>query len=125
MITKHCVRWSLSLCPPQAKVVAGVQGTVCAEPLTLVHGQDRLTLRFDCRPCEMHVVDRLRPHAQRDTARATAAAESPIRTYLHAPGQDPSARRMTRPAHGGWPAGRSWAMMLHRAMPARGSVHRC
>ena len=60
MITKHCVRWSLSLCPKQAKGVIGVQGTVRAEPLTLQHGDDRLTLRFDCKPCEMHVVGAIR-----------------------------------------------------------------
>jgi 23S rRNA 5-hydroxycytidine C2501 synthase len=30
MITKHGVRWSLSLCPKQAKGVIGVQGTVKA-----------------------------------------------------------------------------------------------
>ncbi|GAB4089349.1 peptidase U32 family protein [Hydrogenophaga soli] len=62
MITKHCVRFSLSLCPKQAKGVTGVQGTVKAEPLTLVHGKDKLTLRFDCKPCEMHVVGRIRPN---------------------------------------------------------------
>lgn len=62
MITKHCVRWSLSLCPKQAKGVTGVQGTVRAEPLTLTHGEDRLTLRFDCKPCEMHVVGAMRRH---------------------------------------------------------------
>jgi hypothetical protein len=66
MITKHCVRWSLSLCPKQAKGVVGVQGTVRAEPLTLVHGNDRLTLRFDCKPCEMHVVGRIRRNVLRD-----------------------------------------------------------
>ncbi|MEJ6004630.1 U32 family peptidase [Paucibacter sp. AS339] len=60
MITKHCVRWSLSLCPKQAKGVTGVQGTVRAEPLVLQHGEDRLTLRFDCKPCEMHVVGAMR-----------------------------------------------------------------
>ena len=45
MITKHCVRWSMSLCPKQAKGVTGVQGTVRAEPLVLQHGEDKLTLR--------------------------------------------------------------------------------
>ena len=60
MITKHCVRYSLSLCPKQAKGVIGVQGTVRAEPLTLVNGHERLTLRFDCKPCEMHVVGKIR-----------------------------------------------------------------
>jgi putative protease len=60
MITKHCVRYSLSLCPKQAKGVTGVQGTVKAEPLTLVNGSEQLTLRFDCKPCEMHVVGRMK-----------------------------------------------------------------
>ncbi|WP_054022228.1 peptidase U32 family protein [Piscinibacter sakaiensis] len=62
MITKHCVRWSLSLCPKQAKGVTGVQGTVRAEPLVLQHGADRYTLRFDCKPCEMHVVGAMQRH---------------------------------------------------------------
>jgi collagenase-like PrtC family protease len=61
MITKHCVRFSLSLCPKQAKGVTGVQGTIRAEPLTLINGNDRLSLRFDCKPCEMHVMGKIRP----------------------------------------------------------------
>lgn len=68
MITRHCVRFSLSLCPKQAKGVLGVQGTVRAEPLTLVSGGDRLTLRFDCKPCEMHVVGRIRKSVLKEAA---------------------------------------------------------
>ena len=83
MITKHCVRWSLSLCPKQAKGVVGVQGTVRAEPLTLVHGNDRLTLRFDCKPCEMHVVGRLRKHVLREAAQQAAAV--PLQFYRTRP----------------------------------------
>ena len=60
MITKHCVRFSLSLCPKQAKGVTGVQGTVKAEPLQLINGKEKLTLRFDCKPCEMHVVGKIK-----------------------------------------------------------------
>ena len=60
MITKHCVRFSLSLCPKQAKGVIGVNGTVKAEPLVLVNSKEKLTLRFDCKPCEMHVVGRIK-----------------------------------------------------------------
>ena len=67
MITKHCVRFSLSLCPKQAKGVTGVQGTVKAEPMTLVNGKDTLTLRFDCKPCEMHVVGKARPNVLAST----------------------------------------------------------
>jgi putative protease len=67
MITKHCVRYSLSLCPKQAKGVTGVQGTVRAEPLQLVNGKEKLTLRFDCKACEMHVMGRVKPALLRPT----------------------------------------------------------
>ncbi|MFZ2305954.1 MAG: U32 family peptidase [Rhodoferax sp.] len=60
MITKHCVRFSLSLCPKQAKGVVGVQGQVKAEPLQLINGKEKLTLRFDCKPCEMHVMGKMK-----------------------------------------------------------------
>jgi 23S rRNA 5-hydroxycytidine C2501 synthase len=60
MVTKHCLRWSFNLCPKQAKGVQGVQGQVRAEPMTLVSGKDVLTLKFDCKPCEMHVVGAMR-----------------------------------------------------------------
>ncbi|RVU45362.1 peptidase U32 family protein [Rubrivivax rivuli] len=87
MITKHCVRWSLSLCPKQAKGVVGVQGTVRAEPMTLVHGEDTLTLRFDCKPCEMHVVGAIRKNVLRDTAREVRQAppEAPLVFYRTRP----------------------------------------
>ena len=73
MITKHCVRYSLSLCPKQAKGVTGVQGTVRAAPLTLINGSEKLTLRFDCKACEMHVVGKLKP--------AVAKAGAPLTFY--------------------------------------------
>ena len=60
MITRHCLRYSLSLCPKQAKGVIGVQGQVRAEPMTLVNGSERLTLKFDCRACEMHVMGKIK-----------------------------------------------------------------
>lgn len=61
MITKHCLRFSFNLCPKQAKGVQGVQGQVRAEPMTLVSGDHTYTLRFDCKPCEMHVVGAMKP----------------------------------------------------------------
>ncbi|WP_088283967.1 U32 family peptidase [Ideonella sp. A 288] len=79
MITKHCVRYSLSLCPKQAKGVTGVQGTLRAEPLTLTHGDDTLTLRFDCKPCEMHVVGRLRRNVLQQVV------EQPLQFYRARP----------------------------------------
>jgi 23S rRNA 5-hydroxycytidine C2501 synthase len=60
MITKHCLRYSHGLCPKEAKGVIGVQGTVTAEPMTLISGNDRYTLKFDCKPCEMHVMGSIR-----------------------------------------------------------------
>jgi putative protease len=62
MITKHCLRYSFSLCPKQAKGVTGVQGQVRAEPMVLVNGDEKLTLTFDCRACEMHVMGRMKRH---------------------------------------------------------------
>ena len=60
MITKHCVRYSLSLCPKQTIGITGVHGTVRAEPLSLINGSEKLTLRFDCKACEMHVVGKIK-----------------------------------------------------------------
>jgi putative protease len=62
MITRHCIRYSLSLCPKQAKGVIGVQGQVRAEPMTLINGSERLRLEFDCRKCEMHVMGKAKKH---------------------------------------------------------------
>jgi len=62
MITKHCLRHAFNLCPHQAKGVTGVQGQVRTEPMTLINGNERLTLTFDCRACEMHVMGRIKKH---------------------------------------------------------------
>jgi putative protease len=86
MITKHCVRWSMSLCPKQAKGVTGVQGTVRAEPLTLHNGSEKLTLRFDCKPCEMHVVGRIKRHVLNE------AQAVPLTFYRTRPGTQPAGR---------------------------------
>ncbi len=79
MITKHCVRYSLSLCPKQAKGVTGVQGTIRAEPLQLINGKEKLTLRFDCKPCEMHVVGKIKRSVLQ------AAPEAPLKFYKTRP----------------------------------------
>ena len=71
MITKHCLRHAFNLCPHQAKGITGVQGQVRAEPMTLVNGDERLTLRFDCRACEMHVMGRIKPHILKQSAHGT------------------------------------------------------
>ncbi|WP_312686529.1 peptidase U32 family protein [Kosakonia sp.] len=59
MITKHCLRFAFNLCPKQAK---GNIKSWRATPMQLIHGDEVLTLRFDCRPCEMHVVGKIKHH---------------------------------------------------------------
>ncbi|MEK9713864.1 MAG: hypothetical protein VW258_14970, partial [Thalassolituus sp.] len=46
--------------PKQAKGVTGVITKV--KDMQLVHGDEVLTLKFDCKPCEMHVVGKIKPH---------------------------------------------------------------
>ena len=88
MITKHCVRWSMSLCPKQAKGVTGVQGTIRAEPLMLINGSEKLTLRFDCKPCEMHVVGSMKKSVVQQRQRE--AAEIPMQFYRQRPSRVPA-----------------------------------
>lgn len=83
MITKHCVRYSMSLCPKQAKGVIGVKGTIKAEPLQLINGKEKLTLRFDCKPCEMHVVGKMKPSVLNQHAREMKAM--PMHFYRKRP----------------------------------------
>ncbi|WP_455231752.1 peptidase U32 family protein [Geopseudomonas aromaticivorans] len=60
MITKHCLRFSFNLCPKQAKGVTGVRTKVA--PMQLVHQDEVLTLKFDCKPCEMHIIGKMKGH---------------------------------------------------------------
>ena len=57
MITRHCLRYSFNLCPKEVK---GIR----PDPMTLVNGKEKLTLRFDCKKCEMHVVGKLKKGRQ-------------------------------------------------------------
>jgi putative protease len=57
MITRHCLRYSFNLCPKEVK---GIR----PDPMTLVNGKERLTLRFDCKKCEMHVIGKLKKGRQ-------------------------------------------------------------
>ncbi|RJT24161.1 peptidase U32 family protein [Buttiauxella izardii] len=59
MITKHCLRFAFNLCPKQAK---GSVKSWKATPMQLVHQDEVLTLKFDCRPCEMHVIGKMKNH---------------------------------------------------------------
>ena len=90
MITKHCVRFALSLCPKQAKGVTGVQGTVKAEPLQLVSGREKLTLRFDCKPCEMHVMGKVKNFVLNQSQQAPTAAPgtTPLTFFKTRPNQE-------------------------------------
>lgn len=59
MITKHCLRFAFNLCPKQAE---GSIKSWKATPMQLIHGDEVLTLKFDCRPCEMHVIGKMKNH---------------------------------------------------------------
>jgi 23S rRNA 5-hydroxycytidine C2501 synthase len=83
MVTKHCVRFSLSLCPKQAKGVIGVKGTIKAEPLHLINGKEKLTLRFDCKPCEMHVMGKIKRSVLQQQQKAVQ--EQPLQFYRTRP----------------------------------------
>ncbi|MDF7669800.1 U32 family peptidase [Orbaceae bacterium ESL0721] len=63
MITKHCLRFAFNLCPKQAKGVQGIKAT----PMQLIHkngnhGDEVLTLKFNCRACEMQVWGKIKNH---------------------------------------------------------------
>ena len=60
MITKHCLRFSFNLCPKQAKGVTGVRTKVA--DMQLIHQDEVLTLKFDCKPCEMHIIGKMKGH---------------------------------------------------------------
>ncbi len=92
MITKHCLRFSFNLCPKQAKGVTGVRTKVA--PMQLVHGDEVLTLKFDCKPCEMHVVGKMKGHildlplpGSQAAAKAVASIspEDLLKTIRHKP----------------------------------------
>lgn len=60
MITKHCLRFSFNLCPKQIKNELDMKGN--AKPMQLLHGDETITLKFDCKACEMHVMGTIKPH---------------------------------------------------------------
>lgn len=60
MITKHCLRFSFNLCPKQIKQELNLKGN--AQPMQLLHGDETITLKFDCKACEMHVMGTIKPH---------------------------------------------------------------
>lgn len=81
MVTKHCLRFAFSLCPKQAKGVVGVQGQIRAAPMQLVSAAETLRLEFDCKPCEMHVIGRMRPHI---AASPPPRIDAPLRFFPRA-----------------------------------------
>src|SRR5690606_14179706 len=60
MVTKHCLRFAFNLCPKQIRGELGLKGN--AKPMQLLHGDEPITLKFDCKPCEMHVMGKIKPH---------------------------------------------------------------
>lgn len=96
MITKHCLRFAFNLCPKQAKGVQGVRTKV--KPMQLVHQDEVLTLTFDCKPCEMHIIGKMKGHIlnlpQPGSAQSVVGQISPeelVKTIKRKPAK-PSAR---------------------------------
>jgi putative protease len=85
MITKHCLRFSFNLCPKQAKGVKGVMGQVRADPLVLKSGSETYTLRFDCRPCEMHVMGKMKRHILKSPPPSDVPPTAPITFFKQRP----------------------------------------
>src|SRR5574343_410632 len=53
MITRHCLRFSFNLCPKEVKHLK-------PDPMTLMNGNEKLILKFDCKACEMHVIGKMK-----------------------------------------------------------------
>ncbi|MCW3480979.1 U32 family peptidase [Neisseriaceae bacterium JH1-16] len=85
MITKHCLRFSYNLCPKQAKGVKGVMGQVRAEPMTLKTGNETYTLKFDCRPCEMHVMGKMKKHILASPPPSAVPVTAPLTFFKQRP----------------------------------------
>lgn len=85
MITKHCLRFSYNLCPKQAKGVKGVMGQVRADPMVLKSGDETYTLKFECRPCEMHVMGKMKKHILKSTPPSEIPATAPITFFKQRP----------------------------------------
>lgn len=85
MITKHCLRFSYNLCPKQAKGVQGVMGQVRADPLILKNGDETYTLKFECRPCEMHVMGKMKKHILKQPPPSAVPTALPLQFYKQRP----------------------------------------
>lgn len=85
MITKHCLRFSFNLCPKQAKGVKGVMGQVRADPMTLRSGSETYTLKFECRPCEMHVMGRMKKHILKSPPPSDVPVTAPLTFFRQRP----------------------------------------
>lgn len=77
MITKHCLRFAFNLCPKQAK---GNIKSWKATPMQLVNGDEVLTLKFDCRPCEMHVIGKMKNHIFKMSIVASVSPDDLMKT---------------------------------------------
>ncbi|HJV06115.1 MAG TPA: U32 family peptidase [Chromobacteriaceae bacterium] len=85
MITKHCLRFSFNLCPKQAKGVKGVMGQVRADPMTLKSGNETYTLKFECRPCEMHVMGKMKKHVLKSPPPSELPYTAPLTFFKQRP----------------------------------------
>ncbi|WNF45925.1 U32 family peptidase [Pseudomonas sp. SG20056] len=80
MITKHCLRFSFNLCPKQAKGVTGVRTKV--SDMQLIHQDEVLTLKFDCKPCEMHIIGKMKGHILHQPQPGSAQSSGGVVGYI-------------------------------------------
>ena len=80
MITKHCLRFSFNLCPKQAKGVTGVRTKV--SDMQLIHQDEVLTLKFDCKPCEMHIIGKMKGHILHQPQPGSAQSNGGVVGYI-------------------------------------------
>lgn len=60
-------------------------GQVRAEPMTLKTGNETYTLKFDCKPCEMHVMGTMKKHILASPPPSALPASAPITFFKQRP----------------------------------------
>lgn len=55
MFTKHCIKYSMGMCPKGSKLKKIPDTTSYKEPFYLIHKNVKMQLVFDCKKCEMRI----------------------------------------------------------------------
>ncbi|WP_390115338.1 hypothetical protein [Chromobacterium vaccinii] len=63
----------------------GVMGQVRADPMILKSGDETYTLKFECRPCEMHVMGKMKKHILKSPPPSEIPASAPMTFFKQRP----------------------------------------